>query len=70
METVFILQIVNGLLITVIKMREIEILKRWREGNLSYEVLLACKKHKVISVKKLNPNVSIGKHPGLFKKDE
>ncbi len=70
METILILHIINGLAYTVIRMREIEILRRWKEGTLPYEVLLACKKHKFIHVRKLNPHVKMGRHPGFWKKDD
>ncbi len=70
METILVLQIVNGVVLTLLKMREIEIMQRWREGSLPYDVLLACKKHKYLHVRKLNPHVKIGKHPGFWKKDD
>lgn len=70
METVLVLHILNGLALTVIKMREMDLLCRWKEGRLPYEVLMACKKHKFIHVRKLNPNVKMGNHPGLFKKED
>lgn len=70
METILILHILNGVAITMIKMRQIELLQRWKEGTLSYEILLACKKRHILDVRKLNRSVQLGKHPGLFKKDD
>ena len=70
METVLILQLVNGVLITLLKMREIEMMNKWREGSLSYDVLIACKKYKYLHVRKLNPHVKMGKYPGIVKKDD
>jgi hypothetical protein len=70
MEPILVLYILNGVAWTVIRMRHIEIVRRWKEGSLPFEVLMACKKHKLIGVRKLNPNITVGKHPGLFKKDD
>ena len=70
METILILHIVNGIAIILIKMRQIELVRRWKEGTLSYEVLLACKKRHILDVRKLNAAVKLGKHPTLFKKDD
>ena len=69
METIIVLQIVQGIALTIYKLREIEILQRWKEGSLPFDLLLACKKHKLIGVYKLNPKIKIGKHPGFLKKD-
>jgi hypothetical protein len=69
METILVLHIINGLALTVIRMQELEVLRRWKEGSLPYEVLLECKKRKLIHVRKLNPTVKMGKHPGFWKKD-
>lgn len=70
METILILHIVNGIAITLIKMRQIELIRLWKEGTLSYEVLIACKKRGLLDVRKLNPAVKLGKYPTLFKKDD
>ena len=70
METIVVLHILNGIAYTLVRMRELEILERWKQGSLPYEVLLACKNHKLIHVRKLNPGVKMGKHPGFWKKDD
>lgn len=70
METILVLYILNGLTITVLRMRQIELIRRWKEGTLSYEILLACKKKRLLDVRKLNPEVKLAKEPTLFKKDE
>jgi len=70
METILVLYILNGLTITVLRMRQIELIRRWKEGALSYEILLACKKRSLLDVRKLNPAVTLAKKPTLYKKEE
>ncbi len=69
METIIVLQIVHGIALTIYKLREIELIQKWKEGSLPFDLLLACKKHKLIGVRRLNPKINIGKHPGFLKKD-
>jgi hypothetical protein len=70
METLITLYLLNGVAITVIRYRQIQLLQQWVKGELPYNVLLACKKHKILNVRKLNPRITIGKYPGLFKKED
>jgi hypothetical protein len=70
METIVTLYILNGVALTVVRYQELKLLQKWRKGELAYAVLLACKKYNQLNVRKLNPTVKIGKHPGLFKKDD
>ena len=70
METIVTLYVLNGIAITVFRYQQLKLLHKWRIGELSYDVLLACKQQKVLHVRKLNPTVKIGKYPGLFKKDQ
>lgn len=69
METVVTLYVLNGIAVTYIRYKQIQLLKKWIRGELPYPILIACKKHKVLNVRKLNPSVKIGKHPGFLKKD-
>lgn len=70
METILTLYVLNGVALSVLRYRQLHLLHQWVKGDLPYPVLLACKTNDVLHVRKLNPRVTIGKHPGLFKKED
>ncbi len=70
MEVIVTLHIVNTVALTIVRYQELKLVQKWKRGELSYDVLLACKRQKILSVRKLNPSVKMGRHPGLFKKDD
>lgn len=65
--------VIEGILVFVVnqqKIKEHELLRRWICGELSYSEIQALSYHKKFFLKKLNKSAKIGKHPGLFKKDD
>ena len=69
METILTLYLLNGIALTVVRYKQIQLLRKWVNGELPYDILLACKKQKFLNVRKLNPAVSLAKNPGLSKKN-
>ena len=68
--TIFLLEGVYWILLNNIKMREMEIIKKWQRGELSYDELLALKRHNMISVHKLDGKVVLGEEPEASKKKD
>lgn len=52
------------------KYTEIQIIKKWKRGELSYSEILALKKEGLIHVRYLNKDIKIGKNPGEEKKND
>jgi hypothetical protein len=69
---VVVLLVAEGILLYTTRqliLQEMEVIQNWKSGTLSYDEIVALKKYKSYLVRKLNRKIKIGKHPGLFKKD-
>ena len=73
MEVFLTYMVIEGVILyTLNKKRftEQQLLRRWVNGRLSYEDIQVLKNHKTWCLKKLDRRITVGKHPGFFKKED
>ena len=72
METLAVFFVAEGLIIYINHLQrisELEVLKKWKSGTLSYREILALKAYNEYLLRKLNKQIKMGKYPGDLKKE-
>jgi hypothetical protein len=71
MELILVLLVAEGLILYLnskAKFSEVQLLKKWKTGDLSYPEIVSLQEFKAYFLRQINPTIQLGKHPGLLKK--